>query len=86
MGAKSAAQSNFSQTKSMVEQRRFLPVFGVRDDLMDVIRENNIVVVVRASGTNAADCRCKRLSAAPAGQPARVIARRQIHGFGDGED
>lgn len=47
MSSKSAAQSNFSQTKSIAEQRRFLPVFGVREDLMDVIRENNVIVVVR---------------------------------------
>lgn len=50
MQGKSKAQSEFSQTKSIAEQRRFLPVFGVRDDLMDVIRENNVVVVVRARG------------------------------------
>ena len=47
MAAKNVAVSDFAKNKTMDEQRRFLPVFGVRDDLMDVIRENNIVIVVR---------------------------------------
>ena len=51
MEGKSAAVSEFAKTKSIEEQRRFLPVYGVRDDLMDVIRENNVIVVVGETGS-----------------------------------
>ena len=44
MQEKSVAASDFSKTKTMKQQREFLPVYGARDDLMHVIRENNIVV------------------------------------------
>jgi hypothetical protein len=33
---KSEAQSEFAKTKSMAEQRRFLPVYGVREEMMQV--------------------------------------------------
>jgi len=51
MGAKSVAASDFSRNKTLAEQRRFLPVFSVRDELMQVIRENNVVVVVGETGS-----------------------------------
>ena len=49
--AKASAQSEFAKTKSIKEQREFLPVFGCREDLMHVIRENQIVVVVGETGS-----------------------------------
>lgn len=51
MSGKSAAVSNFARSKSLAEQRSFLPVFSVREDLMNVIRENNVVVVVGETGS-----------------------------------
>ena len=48
---KSSAQSEFAKTKTIKEQREFLPVFGCREDLMHVIRENQIVVVVGETGS-----------------------------------
>ena len=51
MSGKSAAVSAFARTKTIAEQRAFLPVYSVRDDLMAVIRENNVVVVVGETGS-----------------------------------
>ncbi len=36
----SEGASNFSRTRSIKEQREYLPAFAVREDLMKVIREN----------------------------------------------
>jgi len=49
--SKSSAQSDFAKTKTIKEQREFLPVYGCREDLMHVIRENQIVVVVGETGS-----------------------------------
>lgn len=35
----------------MKEQREFLPVFEVRDELMKVLRENKVVVIVGETGS-----------------------------------
>jgi pre-mRNA-splicing factor ATP-dependent RNA helicase DHX38/PRP16 len=51
MNEKSVARSEFAKTKSMKQQREFLPVYACREDLMHVIRENNIVVVVGETGS-----------------------------------
>ncbi|KAJ3372238.1 DEAH-box RNA helicase prp16 [Allomyces arbusculus] len=49
--AESQAVSQFAKTKSIKEQREFLPVFSVREDLLTTIRENQIVIVVGATGS-----------------------------------
>lgn len=46
-----AKRSEFAKTKTMKQQREFLPVYGSREDLMHVIRENNVVVVVGETGS-----------------------------------
>ena len=51
MKDKSEAQSDFAKTKTMKEQREFLPVHKCKEDLMSVIRENQIVVVVGETGS-----------------------------------
>ncbi|PKS10591.1 hypothetical protein jhhlp_002345 [Lomentospora prolificans] len=48
---KSGGASSFSQTKSLREQREFLPAFSVREDLLRVIRENQVVIVVGETGS-----------------------------------
>eukprot|EP00898_Chlorokybus_atmophyticus_P007122 jgi/Chlat1/7410/Chrsp6S07430 len=48
---KGEAQSEFARSKTMKEQREFLPIYDIRDDLLQVIRENNIVVVVGETGS-----------------------------------
>ena len=42
--------SDFARTKSIREQREYLPVFTVRDELLNVIRESNVVIVVGETG------------------------------------
>ena len=39
---KTEALSHFSKSKSMMEQREFLPIFQVKDDLLRVIRDNQV--------------------------------------------
>ncbi|KAG6439774.1 hypothetical protein O3G_MSEX001067, partial [Manduca sexta] len=36
---------------SISEQRRYLPVFAVREELMQVIRENNVIIIVGETGS-----------------------------------
>ena len=48
---KSEANSEFSRSRSIAEQRRFLPIFDCREELMHVVRENQIVVVVGETGS-----------------------------------
>ncbi|CAI0555466.1 unnamed protein product [Linum tenue] len=45
------AVSDFAKSKSLAEQRQYLPIFSVRDELLQVIRENQIVVVVGETGS-----------------------------------
>ncbi|KAI1004527.1 Pre-mRNA-splicing factor ATP-dependent RNA helicase [Podosphaera aphanis] len=47
----SEGASNFSQSKSLKEQREFLPAFAVREDLLRVIRDNQVVIVVGETGS-----------------------------------
>jgi len=47
----SQAVSVFAKTKTIREQREYLPVFSVRDELMNVIRENSCVVIVGETGS-----------------------------------
>ncbi|KAK4449429.1 P-loop containing nucleoside triphosphate hydrolase protein [Podospora aff. communis PSN243] len=48
---KAEGASNFSQSKSLKEQREFLPAFAVREDLLRVIRDNQVVIVVGETGS-----------------------------------
>ncbi len=43
--------SDFARKKSIREQREYLPAFTIRDELLNVIRENNIVIVVGETGS-----------------------------------
>jgi hypothetical protein len=46
-----SAASEFSRTKSMSEQRQFLPVYSVREELLNIVRENQITVIVGETGS-----------------------------------
>ncbi|KAK7737501.1 DEAH-box RNA helicase prp16 [Cytospora paraplurivora] len=48
---KNDGASNFSQSKTLREQREFLPAFAVREDLLRVIRDNQVVIVVGETGS-----------------------------------
>lgn len=48
---KSEAVSDFAKSKTIREQREYLPVYGCRRELVNVIRENSIIVVVGETGS-----------------------------------
>ncbi|RMZ79375.1 hypothetical protein DV738_g3348, partial [Chaetothyriales sp. CBS 135597] len=43
--------STFSKTKSLKEQREYLPAFAVREELLRVIRDNQVIIVVGQTGS-----------------------------------
>jgi pre-mRNA-splicing factor ATP-dependent RNA helicase DHX38/PRP16 len=45
------AVSDFARSKSVKEQREYLPIFSVRDQLVNIIRENRIVIIVGETGS-----------------------------------
>ncbi|KAG5289688.1 pre-mRNA-splicing factor [Histoplasma ohiense] len=48
---KSEGASAFSKSKSLKEQREYLPAFAVREELLRVIRDNQVVIVVGQTGS-----------------------------------
>ncbi|KDN53494.1 P-loop containing nucleoside triphosphate hydrolase protein [Tilletiaria anomala UBC 951] len=48
---KSEGASAFSRGKTLKEQRQYLPAFACREDLMKIIRENQVVVVIGETGS-----------------------------------
>jgi pre-mRNA-splicing factor ATP-dependent RNA helicase DHX38/PRP16 len=44
-------QSAFSRSKTLREQREYLPAFAVREELLRVIRDNQVVIVVGQTGS-----------------------------------
>ncbi|KAG5651975.1 hypothetical protein H0H81_006749 [Sphagnurus paluster] len=47
----SAGVSNFAKTRTLKEQREYLPAFACREELMKVIRENQVIIVVGETGS-----------------------------------
>ena len=45
------AQSEFAKTKTIGEQRRSLPIYTCRKDLIEVIRDHQVIVVVGETGS-----------------------------------
>uniref|UniRef100_A0A914EJD5 RNA helicase n=1 Tax=Acrobeloides nanus TaxID=290746 RepID=A0A914EJD5_9BILA len=45
------AVSEFAMEKSIKQQREYLPVFAVRQKMLNVIRDNNVVVIVGETGS-----------------------------------
>jgi pre-mRNA-splicing factor ATP-dependent RNA helicase DHX38/PRP16 len=43
--------SDFAKSKSIKQQREYLPVYSVRDELLNVVRENNVVIIVGETGS-----------------------------------
>ena len=48
---KDEGQSDFSKNKTLKEQREFLPAFAVREDLLRVIRDNQVIIVIGETGS-----------------------------------
>lgn len=44
-------KAGFGKRRTISQQRRGLPVFAVRQDLLNVIRENNVVIIVGETGS-----------------------------------
>ncbi len=51
MKKSSAKVSEFSQSKSITEQRTFLPVYTVRSQLLQTIRDHQVIIVVGETGS-----------------------------------
>ncbi|XP_030382002.1 pre-mRNA-splicing factor ATP-dependent RNA helicase PRP16 [Scaptodrosophila lebanonensis] len=47
----SSGKSEFSRKKTISEQRRYLPVFASRQELLNVIRENSVIIIVGETGS-----------------------------------
>jgi len=43
--------SEFAKSKTIKEQREYLPVYSVRDELLTVIRDNKITIIVGETGS-----------------------------------
>ncbi|GAB7364152.1 hypothetical protein MBLNU230_g4703t1 [Neophaeotheca triangularis] len=48
---KQEGQSDFAKSKSLREQREYLPAFAVREEVLQVIRDNQVTVVVGQTGS-----------------------------------
>eukprot|EP00929_Paragymnodinium_shiwhaense_P057689 TRINITY_DN28886_c0_g1_i1.p1 TRINITY_DN28886_c0_g1~~TRINITY_DN28886_c0_g1_i1.p1 ORF type:complete len:1278 (+),score=412.96 TRINITY_DN28886_c0_g1_i1:193-4026(+) len=48
---KIVAMSEFARTKTMAEQRRSLPVYTVREEFLELLREHQILIVVGETGS-----------------------------------
>eukprot|EP01018_Ginkgo_biloba_P028657 Gb_13411 [translate_table: standard] len=51
MKEKGEAVSDFAKSKTLTEQRQYLPIFSVRDELLQVVHENQVIVVVGETGS-----------------------------------
>ncbi|CEF67609.1 Pre-mRNA-splicing factor ATP-dependent RNA helicase PRP16 [Strongyloides ratti] len=49
--SKDNAVSEFALEKTIDEQRKFLPVYNVRDKMLKIIRENNVIIIVGETGS-----------------------------------
>jgi pre-mRNA-splicing factor ATP-dependent RNA helicase DHX38/PRP16 len=51
MGDGSQAVSDFALKNTLKEQRQFLPVFAIKEELLKIIRENSVIIVVGETGS-----------------------------------
>lgn len=51
MKKSSEASSDFAKKKSLKEQKQYLPIYACRQELLNIIRENNVVVIVGETGS-----------------------------------
>lgn len=49
--SKQEGSSDFSKTRTVKEQRQFLPAFAVRENLLKVIRDNQVTIVIGETGS-----------------------------------
>lgn len=51
MQEKNEAVSDFARKKTIDEQRKYLPIYAVREQLLNIIRENSIIICVGETGS-----------------------------------
>lgn len=51
MKDKNEASSEFASKKSIKEQRQYLPIFAIREELLNIVRDNQVVIVVGETGS-----------------------------------
>ncbi|KAK3726768.1 hypothetical protein QZH41_010426, partial [Actinostola sp. cb2023] len=51
MNSSSEATSDFATKKTLTEQRQFLPIFAVKQELLSIVRDNQIVIIVGETGS-----------------------------------
>lgn len=51
MQEKTDAVSEFARKRTIDEQRKFLPIYAIREDLLKIIRENSIIICVGETGS-----------------------------------
>ena len=48
---KSEAVSDFAKSKTMKEQREYLPIYSIKDELLTIIRDNRVTIIVGETGS-----------------------------------
>ncbi|XP_071092501.1 pre-mRNA-splicing factor ATP-dependent RNA helicase PRP16-like [Haliotis cracherodii] len=51
MQEKTEAVSEFAQRRTIQQQRKYLPIFAIRNELLNVIRDNSIIIIVGETGS-----------------------------------
>lgn len=51
LSKKSEGVSDFARFKTLKQQREYLPIFGVRSELMQILQDNRIVIIVGETGS-----------------------------------
>lgn len=51
MKNKNEASSDFSKQKTFKEQRQYLPIFAARTELLNIVRDNSVVIIVGETGS-----------------------------------
>lgn len=51
MPDKNEAVSDFAKRRTYSEQRQFLPIFAVRNELLNIVRDNSVVIIVGETGS-----------------------------------
>ena len=44
-------KSEFARKKTLKQQREFLPVFAVRQQLLSIVREHSVIIIVGETGS-----------------------------------
>jgi len=51
MQEKTEAVSEFAMERTLKQQRQFLPIYAVRNELLTIIRDNNVIIIVGETGS-----------------------------------